>query len=80
VAFENEGVQDCAEGAKVVLTKEGEKLGETITDEYGDFKFDRITPGSGRYSIKIEGQDQERKEIEVKVDGNESCSLGTIWM
>lgn len=76
VAFENEGVQDCAEGAKVVLTKEGKKLGETITDEFGDFKFDRLDENSGKYLVEIEYKGFEKRVLDVELAA--STNLQTI--
>jgi len=76
----DDNLSDCVAGATVMLYQNGNLLEQSISDDFGDFKFDGLAPGSGRYSIKIDNQDRELKEIEVKVDGNESCSLGTIWV
>ncbi|MBW2065806.1 MAG: oxidoreductase [Deltaproteobacteria bacterium] len=78
VAFEREGVVDCAEGARVVLRKGGEKLKEAITDNYGDFKIDGLEEDSGRHTIEITYKDYEKKVIEVELKG--SVNLGTILL
>ena len=44
------GVIDCVEGASVQLVKDGDSVAVTTTDNYGDFKFDRLDENSGRYS------------------------------
>jgi len=46
---------DCAEGAKVTLKNDATHEGmSATTDNYGDFKFDHLLPGS--YTLKIEHQ------------------------
>jgi Fe-S-cluster-containing dehydrogenase component len=54
VAIEENGVKDCAEGATVVLIKNQQRIAEAVTDNYGDFKFDRLTENSGRYTLEID--------------------------
>jgi Fe-S-cluster-containing dehydrogenase component len=53
VSAESNGVVDCVEGATVRLTRDGATVAETTTDNYGDFKFDRLDEGSGRYTVEI---------------------------
>ncbi len=76
MAVEQDGVVDCAEGAKVTLIKDLEKREETMTDNYGDFKFDRLEENSGRYNIEITFEGHEKKTLEL--DLKESLNLGTI--
>lgn len=76
VAIEHEGVVDCAEGAKVTLIKDSGKMQEVMTDNYGDFKFDRLEENSGRYNLEINLKGHERKTFEVDI--KESLNLGTI--
>ena len=64
---EVDGVQDCAQGARVSLVKEGEKVQETETDNYGDFKFDRLDRDSGSYDVVIEADGFRRKIVTVNV-------------
>ena len=47
------GVVDCVEGASVQLVKDGASVAVTTTDNYGDFKFDRLDENSGRYTVQI---------------------------
>jgi Fe-S-cluster-containing dehydrogenase component len=47
VAEERQGVVECVEGASVQLVKDGASLGVTTTDNFGDFKFDRLDENSG---------------------------------
>ncbi len=53
VAAEANGVVDCVEGATVRLLKDGAAVAETVTDNYGDFKFDRLDENSGDYSVEV---------------------------
>ena len=76
VAIEKEGVVDCAEGAKVTLIKDSKEIQEATTDNYGDFKFDRLEEGSGNYIVEINLEGHEKKVLEL--DLKESLNLGTI--
>jgi Fe-S-cluster-containing dehydrogenase component len=53
VAEEKNGVVDCVEGASVQLLKDGACVAVTTTDNYGDFKFDKLDENSGLYSVQI---------------------------
>jgi Fe-S-cluster-containing dehydrogenase component len=53
VAEERHGVIECVEGASAQLVKDGASLAVTTTDNFGDFKFDRLDENSGTYSIQI---------------------------
>ena len=78
VAFEKEGIIDCAEGARVALLKGSEKMGEAVTDNFGDFKFDHLEEESGKYTVEIVFKDYDKKALEV--DLKTSISLGTIYL
>lgn len=49
----SEGKADCVAGAKVTLAGPG-GLRECVTDDFGDFRFDRLPPDSGPYGITVE--------------------------
>jgi Fe-S-cluster-containing dehydrogenase component len=53
VAEERQGIIECVEGASVQLVKDGASLAVTTTDNFGDFKFDRLDEDSGTYSVQI---------------------------
>jgi Fe-S-cluster-containing dehydrogenase component len=55
VATEVAGVIDCVEGASVRLIKDGNTVARAVTDNYGDFKFDKLKDNSGRYTIEVMG-------------------------
>jgi Fe-S-cluster-containing dehydrogenase component len=75
VAEEKQGVVDCVEGASVQLVKNGASVAVTTTDNYGDFKFDKLEENSGRYSIQIFSRGRSKV---VDVDLGTSLSLGEI--
>jgi Fe-S-cluster-containing dehydrogenase component len=78
VAFEKEGVTDCAEGARVALLTGSERISESVTDNFGDFKFDHLKENSGSYTLEIVFKDYDKKTIEV--DLKTSLGLGTIYL
>ena len=57
VSAEAGGVVDCVEGAAISLSKDGKKVAEAVSDNYGDFKFDRLEENSGTYTIDITTDD-----------------------
>jgi Fe-S-cluster-containing dehydrogenase component len=76
IAYERNGIVDCAEGARVTLRKGSEILGEVATDNFGDFKFDDLEENSGRYGLDVVFQDHAKKTVEV--DLAESLNVGLI--
>jgi Fe-S-cluster-containing dehydrogenase component len=67
---------DCVEGAKVELIKDNHVVAETTSDNYGDFKFDRLDENSGAYSVAVSAPGKARKEISVELGA--SVNLGEI--
>jgi Fe-S-cluster-containing dehydrogenase component len=78
VAFQRDGVIDCADGAKVTLYQKSEKVGETAADNYGDFKFDNLGENSGDYRLEIDFRTYSRKIVEVRL--STSQNVGTILL
>jgi Fe-S-cluster-containing dehydrogenase component len=76
VAAEADGVVDCVEGAIVRLLKDGAVVAETTTDNYGDFKFDKLDEESGAYVVEVKGERGATKTIEAKL--GVSINLGEI--
>ncbi|MDE2228738.1 MAG: carboxypeptidase regulatory-like domain-containing protein [Alphaproteobacteria bacterium] len=76
LSVERGGIIDCVEGARVRLLKDGATVAEILSDNYGDFKFDKLEPGSGRYSIEISAAGRAPKT--VAVDLHDSLNLGEI--
>jgi Fe-S-cluster-containing dehydrogenase component len=76
LSAEQGGAVDCVEGAKVRLMKAGQPVAETTSDNYGDFKFDKLDENSGAYTVEIEAPGRPRKAVEAKL--GESVNLGEI--
>jgi Fe-S-cluster-containing dehydrogenase component len=75
VSREANGVVDCVEGASVRLVKDGAVVATAVTDNYGDFKFDRLDESSGRYTVEVSANGRTKT-----IDANlgVSVSLGEI--
>ena len=78
VAYKKDGTVDCAEGARVTLFKDSQKLGEVSTDNYGDFKFDNLDENSSQYTLEIVYKEYEKKTLEVELTASQS--VGTILL
>ena len=76
VAFNHDGVVNCADGAEVLLLKDGETIETMITDNFGDFKFDNLEGNSGGYRLEIRFQEYDKKTMDI--DLQTSLSVGTI--
>jgi Fe-S-cluster-containing dehydrogenase component len=76
VAFEKDGVVDCAEGALIVLIKDTKRIAETTTDNFGDFKFDCLEENSGEHTVEIRFRDYATKVVNVNLVS--SINIGTI--
>lgn len=75
-SVERDGIVDCVEGARVQLSQNGQVVAETSTDGYGDFKFDRLDPESGIYTIEVSADGLATEQRDVTL--GESVSLGEI--
>jgi Fe-S-cluster-containing dehydrogenase component len=75
VSMETKGTVDCVEGATVRLLKNGAVVAEATTDNYGDFKLDRLNENSGDYSVEVVFGKNKRA---VKARLGESINLGEI--
>ena len=75
VSTEANGAVDCVEGAAVRLLRNGALVAAVRTDNYGDFKFDRLDEESGTYSVEITALGRSRT---VEAVLGKSRSLGEI--
>jgi Fe-S-cluster-containing dehydrogenase component len=75
IASEANGAVDCVEDASVRLIRNGLLVAETTSDNYGDFKFDRLDEGSGKYTVEISAQGRSRT-LETQLGA--SVNLGEI--
>ena len=70
---------ECAEGAKVTLSKGSQKAAaEALTNNYGDFKIDDLEKKSGNYRLVIAYPGHKNKELSVEL--TTSINLGTIFL
>jgi Fe-S-cluster-containing dehydrogenase component len=76
VSMEANGVVDCVEGAAVRLLKNGAVMAQAATDNYGDFKFDRLDENSGDYVVEIAAAGRAKKIVAAKLGA--SINLGEI--
>ncbi|MBI3433578.1 MAG: carboxypeptidase regulatory-like domain-containing protein [Proteobacteria bacterium] len=76
VAAEAAGALDCVEGARVRLFRDGAAIAETTSDNFGDFKFDRLSENSGRYRVEIEAAGRRARTLDVELGS--STYLGEI--
>ena len=71
-----EGVEDCVEGAEVVLKQNGSEIARSTTDTFGEFKIDRLEPNSGQYELEVTGSTGSLSmQFEL---GDESPYLGAL--
>jgi len=79
LAFKIDGKDECAEGAKAsLLDGTGKIVGETVSDNYGDFKFDNLVKNSGKHTLQFDFPGHDRKSVEV--DLTKSLYLGIIFL
>ena len=76
VSSEADGIVDCVEGATVKLTKDDAIIGEATSDNYGDFKFDRLDPESGTYRLEISTPGRSSTTVDVTL--GDSVNIGEI--
>lgn len=76
VAHQVDGVSECAQGANITLIKDSKPIAETVSDAFGDFKFDNLEENSGIYTLEIRYKDEQLKKIEV--DLKQSVSVADI--
>jgi len=78
VAFKRDGIIDCAEGARVTLFKGSQQIGDALTDNYGDFKFDGLEEQSGRYTLAIVFAECKKRIVDVEL--TTSRNVGTVTL
>ncbi|MEM1402259.1 MAG: 4Fe-4S dicluster domain-containing protein [Pseudomonadota bacterium] len=71
------GVEECLAGADVTLLQGGDSLQSANTDEFGEFKLDKLDPCGGTYIVRIEHPDFLSHEIEAELAGD-SLYLGVL--
>ena len=77
VALIKNKIDDCVSGAEVKLSKDNSLIAEVKTDDFGDFKIDKLDPNSGKYKIDIKYK-SIKKSLEINL--KESVFLGDIYL
>jgi NAD-dependent dihydropyrimidine dehydrogenase PreA subunit len=67
---------ECAEGAKVTVSKGSTALETVETNNYGDFRVDNLDEKSGKYTLEVEYPGYEKQKLDV--DLKTSVNVGTI--
>jgi Fe-S-cluster-containing dehydrogenase component len=78
IAVTKNGISDCAEGVRITLMKDSEIVNETLSDNYGDFKFDNLEENSGEYEIEISLEGYSKKRIKINLAT--STNLGCLYL
>jgi Fe-S-cluster-containing dehydrogenase component len=76
VASDKSGTDDCVANARVTLRKGETVVAETETDAFGDFRFDRLDPGSGGYSLAVSKDGLGTATVDI--DLGDSATLDVI--
>lgn len=72
------GIQECLEAVSISLIQGQQTLLQTVTDNYGEFSFDKLEPNSGLYQLKVEKQGMISQVIELELV--ESAYIGLIQL
>ena len=77
VTADIDNVEECAEGATVVLKQNGNEIAQTKTDAFGEFKIDQLIPGSGSYELQVSSDSMGSASKTFDL-GDESVYLGEL--
>jgi Fe-S-cluster-containing dehydrogenase component len=77
VAANINGVEECAEGAQVILTQNGSEVERATTDTFGEFKIDKLEKNSGQYQLDVSSGSSGGASMQFDL-GDESLYLGVI--
>ena len=75
VVTKKNGVEDCVAGATATVFRDGEEIGATQTDAFGEFKLGRFPKKFGKVTVEIKTDNQTKS---VDVDVQESVNVGCI--
>ncbi len=76
IAVKSESMIDCAVGAEVILKKDSKIIAQTITDNYGDYKFDNLKSDMGVLLLEVVYKAFEKKIITIEM--KQSLSVDEI--
>jgi len=72
-----EGVEECAEGAEVILKRDGSEVARATTDTFGEFKIDKLEKNSGGYELEVNSDSSGSFSTAFDL-GDESLYLGEM--
>jgi Fe-S-cluster-containing dehydrogenase component len=72
-----DGVEECAEGAEVILKQNGSEVARATTDTFGEFKIDKLEKNSGPYELEVNSDSSGSHSMQFDL-GDESLYLGTL--
>ena len=72
-----DGVEECAEGARVILKQNGGEVARATTDTFGEFKIDELEKNSGQYELEVSSGSMGSVSMQFHL-GEESLYLGTM--
>jgi len=78
VAIAND-VEECAEGADVVLKLNGSEVARATTDTFGEFKIDKLDKGTGPYELEVNSASSGNLSMQFDL-GDESLYLGVLTL
>lgn len=67
LVIESGGGLECVEGADVHLSHDGKPIASTLSDAFGEFRFDGLEPGSGAYSLSASHPEAGTASAEVEI-------------
>ncbi|MCL5734286.1 MAG: carboxypeptidase regulatory-like domain-containing protein [Actinobacteria bacterium] len=67
---------ECAEGARAVVSLGDKAVGEATSNNYGDFLVDNLEPGTYELTLAAPGYEELKKSVELAA----SVSLGVIML
>jgi len=72
-----DGVEECVEGAQVILKQNDHEAARATTDIFGEFKIDKLEKNSGHYELDVNTDFSGSISVEFNL-GEESLYLGEI--
>jgi len=79
VATDAGGIEECVEGATVVLKRDGRELARTTTDVFGEFKIDKLESNSGRYMVEVDAGSSGSASMAFEL-GDASLYIGVMLL
>jgi Fe-S-cluster-containing dehydrogenase component len=76
VKTENEDErEECAAGILVTLYQRHTKMAETVSDVFGDFKFDGLPEASGTYTVEVTPPHRDKQSLDVSLGSSQHIGL-----